>query len=119
MVKTHDNIYGVNENLKDFNISDYFFNLHKQHKERNDEVRLVDLYRNFVNYLEGKVDLLNGNRIDEVTSWKFEECVNEFVKNLGNLKQLQGLFEAFKVNELIAPKETAWVSLSTSENTVT
>ncbi|MFV2016544.1 MAG: hypothetical protein ACC656_14025, partial [Candidatus Heimdallarchaeota archaeon] len=118
LVRTHDNIYGVNENLKNFNIADDIFNLHKKQKEQNNQVRLVDLYRLFVNYLLGKIDLLNGKKINEITSWKFEESVNEFVKNIDNLNLLRSLFESFKEENSHISNQSSWISLSTQETGV-
>jgi radical SAM superfamily enzyme YgiQ (UPF0313 family) len=104
-----DKIYGVNEeNLKSFDIVNYFFNLHKEQTEQKIESRLVDYYINFVDHLAENLDALNGKKIEEVTSWQFEENVNEFVKNPKNLKLLEHLFESFKDENVVS----TWTPLS-------
>ena len=116
LIRSHDNIYESEEYLKDLNIVDFFFNLHESLKKEKNEVRLVDLYFNFVDYLTGKIDLLNGKKIDQINSWKFEENVNDFVKNASNLALLRELFESYKAKELFDSPQGSWISLSTEEN---
>ena len=118
LVRSHDNIYGSEEYLKDLNIVDYFFNLHESMKQEKNGMRLIDLYLNFVGYLTGKVDLLNGKDIDQINSWKFEENVNDFVKNSENLVVLRELFESYKANKLFESQQDSWIALSTEENAV-
>jgi radical SAM superfamily enzyme YgiQ (UPF0313 family) len=104
-----DKIYGGNEeSLKSPDIVNYFFDLHKEQTEHNLGSRLVDYYINFVQHLTDNLDTLNGKKIEEITSWLFEEKVNEFVKNPKNLRQLEHLFESFKEENVVS----AWTPIS-------
>ena len=80
---------------------------------------MVDVYLQFIEFIKGKVDLLNGKSINQVTSWKFEAEVTEFVKNHENLNRLTELFGYFKAEqETNTSAQGSWVALTTEGNSV-
>ncbi|OLS27071.1 MAG: tRNA-2-methylthio-N(6)-dimethylallyladenosine synthase [Candidatus Heimdallarchaeota archaeon LC_3] len=109
IIHLQDKIYEVNEeNPKTPDVVNFFFDLHKEQTEQNTGSRIVDYYINFVEYLTDNLDCLNGKKINEITSWQFEEKVNEFVKDSENLQRLDYLFESFKEKNEVS----IWTPLS-------
>jgi radical SAM superfamily enzyme YgiQ (UPF0313 family) len=72
-------------------LRDRLFELHGRAGSR----RLVDLYEDFVSYLGARVDTLSGRRLEDVTSWFFEQYAREFLSRGDNAVRLESLAGSF------------------------
>ncbi|MHA2296521.1 MAG: B12-binding domain-containing radical SAM protein [Candidatus Hodarchaeales archaeon] len=74
-------------------LRDELYELNKKQKRNS---RLVDSYLEFNEFLDGKLDTLAGNQIENVTSWFFEQKANEFIKDTQNIERLNQFYCFFK-----------------------
>jgi radical SAM superfamily enzyme YgiQ (UPF0313 family) len=57
--------------------------------------RLIDVYQEFNLYIDGKIDILDGDQIQNVTSWFFEQKAGKFLEDTSNKTQLNLLLNSF------------------------
>lgn len=60
------------------------------------ELKLVDFYTRFIEFIDGKLDTLLGKTIQDLSSWFFEQLANDFLKNPQNTIRLESLYNAYK-----------------------
>ncbi|MFW9903819.1 MAG: radical SAM protein, partial [Candidatus Thorarchaeota archaeon] len=63
--------------------------------ESNGTKRLVDFYLDFYQFLDGKMDILEGEQIQNVTSWFFEQKATNFLAHPKNKNQLNLFLNSF------------------------
>lgn len=73
-------------------ISKRLFELNGKYRE---EKRLIDVYLDFNNSFDGKLELLEGTHIQNVSSWFFEQKATEFLQQTSNIVQLNQIFDSF------------------------
>ena len=73
-------------------ISKRLFKLNGKYKE---EKRLIDVYLDLNNSLDGKLEFLEGTHIQNVSSWFFEQKATDFLQQPSNIAQLNNLCDSF------------------------
>jgi len=73
-------------------VRDRLFELHRG----NGRESLVGLYERFLAFAEGKLDTLGGERIEDVSSWFFEQRAKAFLEASQNRADLESLVVAFE-----------------------
>ncbi len=76
------------------NLSKSFFKLYEN--KNGQDSRLVDYYVKFHNFIDGRLEVLNGNSIQEVSSWFFEQTATKFLENPRNAQHLTDQFQSFE-----------------------
>lgn len=61
--------------------------------------RLIDVYLDFHQFLDGKLDILEGDQIQNVTSWFFEQKATNLLKDSANKNHLDLLFDLYMEEE--------------------
>ena len=74
-------------------ISKRVFDLNGKYREKR---RLIDVYLDFKTFLDGKLELLVDEQIQNVSSWFFEQKATEFLTHPSNSDQLIQFFDTYK-----------------------
>ena len=56
----------------------------------------MDYYIKFQNFIDGQLEILNGDSIQEVSSWFFEQTATKFLENPLNVQNLTDQFHSFE-----------------------
>ncbi|MHA2244740.1 MAG: B12-binding domain-containing radical SAM protein [Candidatus Hodarchaeales archaeon] len=73
-------------------LSDKLFKLNGKLRQNK---RLAKVYQDFNSYVDGKLDILGGDQIQNVTSWFFEQKATRFLEDTTNKDHLNQLFDSF------------------------
>ncbi|MBI5360160.1 MAG: radical SAM protein [Planctomycetes bacterium] len=77
-------------------IKDSFFEMHKAGRKLTFEGTLLSLYVEFMVMLEDRIDLLNGNAVEDIPSFVFDEYYKKIGADMEKTAMLKDLFNEFQ-----------------------